>query len=639
MLTELPWLARPTPEFRASMRALLEQARREVTPQVEQRAVELATLALDENQLHSLSRVVPFLAAAKTASLSRVKLGLVGDGTLSLKVPALIGTALRHGIVLDVIEGGYNSAVQEALDPGSPIHQAQPDFLLVATDYRMMGLDGLALSGAEASELVGRALEKLQLLVDNFGRSVKSTILLQTLVPPKNPSFGQFDRVEVTSPFAMVDAVNLEITKWARDKKVGLVDTARLAASVGIERWFEERHWHASKLSIAPQFIPQYAEAVMRVVAAYLGKSRKCLVLDLDNTLWGGVIGDDGLDGITLGQGSAAGEAFLATQRLALQLRARGIILAVCSKNEDSIARTPFRQHPEMLLKEDHIAVFQANWTDKASNLRAIAQTLNIGLDALVFLDDNPAERMQVRGELPMVAVPELPDDPSLFAEILAAAGYFESVSFSAEDLMRSEQYASNARRAASLAASQDLEGYLKSLDMRCEIGRITPVTRPRVAQLINKSNQFNLTTRRCTEQEVAKLEADPRFYPIQIRLQDRFGDNGIISVIVAEKHPEHWELIIWLMSCRVLGRRVEEAALRDVAVAAQAAGAKKLIGRYIPTAKNIIVKDHYKKLGFELAGTEDGEITIWSRDLTTYQPPQLPFTFDEAIVMALNNA
>ena len=265
---------------------------------------------------------------------------------------------------------------------------------------------------------------------------------------------------------------------------------------------------------------------------------------------------------------------------MALALRARGVILAVSSKNDEANARAPFRDHPDMLLREDDIAAFHANWADKAANLRAIAESLNIGVDALVFLDDNPAERMQVRQELPLVAVPELPDDPALYPRTLAAAGYFEAVAVSREDRDRADMVQANARRAAALGASSDIGAYLASLDMVCTIGFVDEVARARVAQLINKSNQFNLTTRRTTEVELAAAIADPVKHVVQVRLVDRFGDNGIIAVLIADKGladegPGVWEIGVWLMSCRVLGRRVEEACLAHLVEAARAAGAE----------------------------------------------------------------
>jgi FkbH-like protein len=348
--------------------------------------------------------------------------------------------------------------------------------------------------------------------------------------------------------------------------------------------------------------------------------------MDLDNTLWGGVIGDDGLEGIKCAQGDATGEAHLSVQRTALDLRARGVVLAVSSKNTDEIARGPFQQHPEMLLKEDHLAVFQANWNDKASNIAAIAEQLSLGLASFAFIDDNPMERDLVRTMLPAVAVPELPQDPALYARTLLASGCFEAAVVSEEDFKRADFYQDNARRVDLMNSAGNLDDYLKSLNMEIFFRPFDATGRARIAQLISKSNQFNLTTRRYTESDVEALEGDRAAFHLQIRLTDVFGDNGMISVIVCRPAEEGvWEIDTWLMSCRVLKRRVEEAALAEIARSARAAGARSLRGVYKPTPRNGIVVDHYRNLGFTLERDEaDGE-TVWTLDLAAYGEPELP--------------
>jgi FkbH-like protein len=427
----------------------------------------------------------------------------------------------------------------------------------------------------------------------------------------------------------MVAEFNARLVAMARAQAVVLVDLAAAAATVGIERWQDDRQWHLAKLMIGPDVLPYAADIIARTLAAVRGTTRKCLVLDLDNTLWGGVIGDDGVDGIVIGQGSGRGEAFLAIQRLALALRQRGIILAVCSKNDDDVARAPFRDHPEMVLREDHIAAFVANWGDKATNLRAIAAALNIGLDALVFLDDNPVERAQVRGELPMVAVPEIGDDPALYPRMLAAAGYFEAIAFAEDDRVRADAYRANAERAA-FAGTSDMAGYLASLEMVADVRGFDAVNRARITQLINKSNQFNLTTRRYTEPEVAAMEADRSLVTLQVRLVDRFGDNGMICVgILRPAADDAMEIDSWLMSCRVLGRRMEEAMLTAIVAAAKVRGVGRLIGHYRPSAKNRMVADHYQKLGFDLIERSDDGSSRWSLDIAGWVAPDLPIKLD----------
>jgi FkbH-like protein len=417
----------------------------------------------------------------------------------------------------------------------------------------------------------------------------------------------------------LLERLNHRLAEDVRKAGDLILDTASLAAAVGVDEWYDDVYWATSKLPFAQAFVPLYADCVWRVVAAARGKARKCLVLDLDNTVWGGVIGDDGISGIVIGNGNPTGEAFLAVQRLALALRQRGVLLAVSSKNEEAAARAPFQSHPEMLLRESHIAVFQANWIDKASNLRSIANTLNIGLDALVLLDDNPAERALIRRELPEVAVPDLPTDPAHYPRILAWAGYFETVSYSTEDAERAQYYASNAKRAELAATTTDMDGYLASLEMVMTVLPFGPIGRSRIAQLINKTNQFNLTTRRYTEQQVAALEEDQTVVALQVRLTDTFGDNGMISVVIGIPDGDVLDIDTWLMSCRVLNRGVERALLNVLVGIARARGYKHLRGHYRPTQKNDLVREHYGRLGFTLT-SEDGDGSLWHLPLGTFQ-------------------
>ena len=366
-----------------------------------------------------------------------------------------------------------------------------------------------------------------------------------------------------------------------------------------------------------------YGELVARLVAAQRGLSKKCLVLDLDNTVWGGVIGDDGLEGIVLGEGSAAGEAHLALQRYAKQINERGIILAVCSKNDPAIADAAFRDHPEMVLERSDIAAFVANWDDKARNLQVIAEKLNIGIDSLVFVDDNPVERARIRESLPMVAVPELPDDIAFYVPRLAEAGYFEAVAFTTDDRIRAEQYAANAEREALLGSSQSMEEFLRGLNMEVAYGPFAPVNLARVTQLINKTNQFNTTTRRYLAEEVTRLAAAHDPMTLQFRLMDRYGDNGIVSAMILRPNGEEGVLEIdnWVMSCRVFGRELEFEAMNIAVEAARQRGARALRADYVPTKKNAVIRELFASLGFdriEEAAPENGS-SQWHLSLETY--------------------
>jgi FkbH-like protein len=617
----MPWLLSPPSDFKARAKALANSS----SPD-EAEARRLAALALDLTELGTLGKLVraqrEFLVSK--AGFSPVKLGIVSSHTMDYLVAALPGTGLRHSLVIDVVLAGYGQAAQQLLDPGSEFASHGLDAVLIAFDYRALGLDAVRLNAEEAEDVVSAAVNHVSSMADGVRNTIKATCILQTIVPPSDPVFGGLDARVPGSPRAMIERFNLRLLQEVAKETDLVVDAAFLASKVGLNAWNDARGWYKAKLPAALDAMPLYADHICRLLGAARGKARKCLVLDLDNTLWGGVIGDDGVDGIALGQNSAVGEAHVALQRFLLDLRRRGVILAVCSKNNDETARIPFREHPEMVLKEDHIAVFIANWSDKANNLREIAATLNIGTDSLVFMDDNPVERAQVRLVLPEVAVPELTEDPADYISLLADAGYFEAVGLSAEDLARADFYQANAER-VSLQKVGNMEEYLHSLQMVASISPFNDVGRVRIAQLINKSNQFNLTTRRYSESEVETIQNDPSKFSLQVRLADRFGDNGMISVIVFDIGFEEWSCDTWLMSCRVLGRRVEELVLATVAQAAKNAGAKRLIGTYLPTKKNSLVAEHFAKLGFaKLSDLPDGG-TTWTLDLDSYTAPELP--------------
>jgi len=609
----LAWLPQPPKNFADLCRSVSNDGQG-----VGKSLRQLASYSLDQNQMERLAKVI---TQARTASVSlspltSFRLGLLSNSTVDFIVPALITSAARHGIALEVITGNYDQSFQDALSPDSPVNRSAPDAVLVAIDYR--GLPLLASPGdAKAAQTcVQGALEHLQIIRRALKRNGQTTCILQTLAPPPETLFGSLDGILPGSLSRIIDAVNSGIADAVFGAEDAVFDVAHLAATVGLTNWHSPRDWNWGKFPFADAFLPLYADHFSRILASFRGKSRRCLILDLDNTLWGGVIGDDGLEGIQIAQGDPTGEAFLSVQRFTLDLRRRGIVLVVCSKNEDKTARLPFRNHLEMLLRETHIAVFQANWKDKPSNIKAIAEELSLGLESMVFLDDNPVERDLVRHSLPEVAVPELPDDPALYARTLSAAGYFESVVFSAEDFSRADFYQDNARRVNLQQQAGDLESYLSSLEMEITFQSFDETGRARIAQLINKSNQFNLTARRYTELQVSEIERDPALFTTQVRLSDKFGDNGMISVVICRELLGEWEIDTWLMSCRVLGRRVENMVLQHILAHAKKRQVRTLRGVYIPTDRNVLVADHYSKLGFVLLREEADRTKIYELDV-----------------------
>jgi FkbH-like protein len=362
--------------------------------------------------------------------------------------------------------------------------------------------------------------------------------------------------------------------------------------------------------------LPYVSARILDIVCALKGKFKKCLILDLDNTVWGGVVGDDGLEGIQLGHGLGIGKVFTEFQMWVKKLKDRGIIICVCSKNDEDKAKEPFEKHPDMVLRLNDIAVFMANWETKVDNIRAIQQILNIGFDSMVFLDDNPFERNIVREHIPDITVPELPDDPAEYLEFLYSLNLFETASYSATDKDRTKQYQVEAQRVGYAKTFHDEADFLRSLNMVSTVEGFTKFNTPRVAQLSQRSNQFNLRTVRYTEADIEAFSNDPAVIPVTFTLEDKFGDNGLICVIIMKRmDAESLFIDTWFMSCRVLKRGMEHFTLNTLVAKAREKGYKRIVGEYLPTLKNGMVKDHYDRLGFTSLG--DGRYEL---DLATYQ-------------------
>lgn len=614
---DLPWLPRLSADFRERLEAIVAGSD-DWGPSLRG----LASQFLGINQAIALSRALERLRAkGKSPALSPFRLGLVGTSSLDLLRPVLTASALRHGIALELIAADFGQIVQEAVDPASRINTARPDAILLAVDHRGLPFRTVDRSRWPLFEPAA-PIREIDSIRRGFHEHSGAVCLLQTLPPPPELLLGSLDAATPGTLRRAIAEFNAYLARDAGACGDLLIDLEWLAAFVGLDAWFDDRQWYMARLPCAPRLQPLYADFISRTIAALRGKSRKCLIMDLDNTLWGGVIGDDGLDGIALSTGDARGEAFRAVQQGAADLRRRGVVLAVCSKNDESIARQPFRSHPEMLLRESDVAVFLANWDDKATNIERIAASLELGLDAMVLLDDNPAERAQVRAALPQVAVPEPGDDPSSYFRILSAAGYFESVGFTDEDISRADQYRSNADRARTRETVRNLDDFLRSLDTEIVCTPFDARGRKRIAQLINKTNQFNLTTHRYTEQQVAEMQDSGTHYTLQVFVRDKFGDSGMVSVVICRTQPAEWEIDTWLMSCRVLNRGVEQAVCNRLVRDALRAGARRLVGRFVPTNRNGIVADLFERLTFTPLEREDD--AAWVLDLDSFRPFEL---------------
>ncbi len=553
-----------------------------------------------------------------------IRLAVLGSSTLGHLLPGIRVGGLRRGLWITAYEGDYGQYSAELADRGSGLYAFAPTVILLALDayHATRGVD----AGADADAVRSASRKLIDSLTHcwRLAREAGIPVVQQTVLPTFPPILGNNEHRLPGSKARFIARFNETLRECAEREGVDLLAVDAFANARGLGAWHNPVLWHRAKQEVSPAAAQLYGDHLARLLAARQGRSSKCLVLDLDNTLWGGVIGDDGLDGIVLGQGSAMGEAFLDLQAYALEQAKRGVILAVCSKNDEANALAPFERHPDMLLKRGDVACFVANWDDKAKNIRRIARELNIGLDSLVFVDDNPFERNLVRSVLPMVAVPEIPEDPALVARSIADAGYFEGVGITDEDRERTLQYQANAERAALEAEAADLPSYLESLRMEVVWKEFDAIGLQRITQLINKTNQFNLTTRRYNEDQVRSLISAPDAFGLQLRLIDRFGDNGVIAIVIGRLSGEAASIDTWLMSCRVLGRQVEEATLNLVVEAAARLGAKRLIGEYLPTAKNGMVKEHYRKLGFIPAEAETDGSTRWTLPVADFQPAQL---------------
>jgi FkbH-like protein len=620
MPPNMSWLP-IAPDFPVNLGVALEAS---PTDRLEKLAL-LAQYRLGYLETLQLDRALGQLILEPGSGFAVVRLAVLSSSTINHLPPAIRVAGLRRRMMIDVHTGAYGQYRQDLLDSASSLHKFAPQIVLFSISARDT-IAGVPLTATvdEVGETIVRSIDELRLLWRKAREAFNATIIQQTFLDITEPVFGSYDRLVPGAPARVVKQLNDQLLRAAAQDSVLLLDVAHASERDGIDAWFDKGSWLHGKLEIAPQAAALYGDMVGRIVAAQRGLSKKCLVLDLDNTLWGGVVGDDGLEGLVLGEGSAVGEAHLAVQRYAKQLKERGIILAVCSKNDHAVAESAFRDHPEMLLRRPDISAFMANWDDKAENLKAIAAQLNIGLDSLVFVDDNPVERARIRQSLPMVTVPELPKDIAHYVRCLADAGYFEAVAFTSEDRQRTEQYAANAEREAFLKSSGSMDDFLRALQMSAVFGQFRTADLVRVTQLFNKTNQFNTTTRRYTAEEVANFAAAAETMTLQFRLLDKHGDNGIVSAMILRpdsKQPEVFEIDNWVMSCRVFGRQLEFEAMNIAVEQARGRGMKALRATYIPTPKNGVISELYPSLGFCPVGDETpgNGGTCWFLDLAKH--------------------
>ncbi len=519
----------------------------------------------------------------------------------------LVAAAMSEtGYFPRVFTGDYGTTSLLAFDPGSNLYAFQPEVAVYSTAVQKYRDRYFACSGAaERERLPSAYLDEILAVADGLNRA-GVVVVLNSFPLPVERMFGNFGLLTAQSLYGSVFEFNALLAKAVATRPDCVVnDLMYLSASMGATQFLDERLWHASKYPCSNAALPAVARGAARVIAARKGRITKVLVLDLDNTLWGGVIGDDGLDGIGLG-GDAYGEAFQQFQRYILALRDRGYVLAVCSKNNEPVVLDAFRNHPEMVIREADISVMVANWNDKASNIEYIARVLNLGLDSMVFIDDSPFERALVREALPQVAVPEMPEDVADYCSALEASGLFEAVGFTAEDAARNAKYREEAVRTSEQLRFGNIDDYLASLDMRSDCGPVRPDDLPRVVQLFQRSNQFNLRTQRLSRTALEGL-INVGEVTVAARLRDKFGDYGLISAIACDTVEGDLQIVELVMSCRVLKRGMEEFLMNHLFEQCRLRGLRGIRGQYIRTAKNDMVAEFYARFGFTRVSVDEG--------------------------------
>ncbi len=545
-----------------------------------------------------------------------IKVALLGDTATQFLNVALKGTAKTEGFELNIFEADFGQISRQIMDPSSEYYEFDADYTIIFESTHKL-LNQYYKSPDFSKNFADNKISHVEELYQAIQSRTRSRVIYCNFPIIDSKIFGNFSNKVESSFNFQLNKINYLLSQEIAVQRDNffIADLLSIQNKWGRDFMFTPSIYVNTEMVISIDALPIVAHNMFSIIAALEGKFKKCLILDLDNTTWGGIIGDDGLEKIQIGN-LGIGKAFTEFQYWIKALQKRGIILAVCSKNDEDKAKEPFEKHPDMVLNLDDIAVFVANWENKADNIRKIQRILNIGFDSMVFLDDNPFERNLVRENLPEVCVPELPEDPAEYLEYLYGLNLFETASFSENDSERTKQYQVEAQRTVDLESFTDVEDFLKSMNMVSDVQPFNSFSKPRVSQLTQRSNQFNLRTVRYTEQEVDDLIQSEKHFTLSFTLEDKYGDNGLICVIVLEEQDQETLFIdTWLMSCRVLKRGMEDFTLNTIVDLAAKNGYNYILGEYLETSKNQMVKDHYKNLGFTF---EDNR---WILNVNDYQP------------------
>ena len=528
----------------------------------------------------------------------KIKVALLGDTATQFLATSIKGEGILRGYNVELWEAEYNQVELQVMDPFSNMYEFGADYTIVFQSTHKILEKYSMMEPTDQATLADERLGFIRSLCEQ----VKGRIIYYNYPEINDTVFGSYASKVESSFTYQLSKLNFELLNLSqRYPNFFVCNLAGLSAKYGRDIMFDSSVYVSTEMILSLDILPYVASHTVDIVAASEGHFKKCLILDLDNTVWGGVVGDDGWENIKVGHGLGIGKAYTEFQQWIKKLKNRGIIIAVCSKNDEDKAKEPFEKNPEMVLKLEDIAVFIANWENKADNICTIQHILNIGFDSMVFLDDNPFERNMVRENIPEITVPELPEDPSEYVEYLYSLNLFETASYSVGDKDRTKQYQVEAKRASLQKHFTNETDFLRSLNMVSEVRGFDKFNIPRIAQLSQRSNQFNLRTVRYTEAEITAIETSSDYVTFSFTLADKLGDNGLISVIILRKQDiETLFIDTWLMSCRVLKRGMEKFVLNTIVEYSRLNGFKRLVGEYLPTLKNGMVEQHYPNLGFE---------------------------------------
>ena len=533
----------------------------------------------------------------------KIKIAIIGSSSIQLLTSVLRALLTRYDLYADIYEGEYNGILMDVFDNTSKLYSFEPEYIVILPDYRDIEAycPPMLADTESVNRSVNDAYEQYARIFERIHENLPQTqVLIANFVTPIFEPLGSLSSNYGFSKRSFYRQVNNALTN-NRPPFVFVLDVEELAEYLGKQSFINESAYYLNKSGFDLQYIGYYCDLIARQFEAFAGKARKCLVLDLDNTLWGGVVGDLGYDGVLLDPNDAEGEAYLAFQRYIVELKNRGIIISICSKNDEVNAKEPFEKNENMVLKLSDISAFYANWDDKATNIKRISNELNIGTDSMVFFDDNPTERELINEFLPEVKVINVPEDPALYTRALDREFVFEWTQLTKEDIGRIETYANNRARNALMETCIDYDDYLINLQMKIECKELSDTDMERFVQLTNKSNQFNLRTRRYSEAEIIGLQNENSYVLLTIKLEDRFSKYGIIGCAILKIDGDTCFIENWVMSCRVLKKGVENYTIEKIIDIAKKHGCSKVVGEFVPTKKNSMVSNLYDTLGFDL--------------------------------------